>query len=222
MHHPSLRLPRLLLPILLSLALPGLCLGYVDNFEDDANTDNWRLTTSTEPIIETTGGNPDAYLFQETDAATPTWYTSPRSHFLGNLARRGITELSADIDIFAGISAGRRNMTLNISTTFGTGDPSRGVAAYDIGTDITRLPEGWQTYTFYFDAASPVIPPGWVVTRGDGRPARNADWQALMRDVEAVGFELGTPGFFYPVWIWDLGVDNIVISSRSAADGSGE
>jgi len=219
MHQATFSLPRrFFLPLLLTLALPAISYGYVETFEDDTNTDNWQLTTATQWTIETTGGNPDAYLFQETDAATPTWFSTPPSHFLGNFARRGVTELSADLDIFAGISAGRRNLTLNFGTTFGTGDPSQGVTAYYIGADITRLPAGWQTYTFDFDAAAPMIPDGWVVTRGNGRPGNNADWRALMRDIESVGIELGTPGFFYPVWIWDLGVDNIRISTRSTAE----
>jgi hypothetical protein len=214
MHQITSRSQRFLLPLLLGLALPAICFGYVETFEDGTNTDTWQLTTATQWTIEPTGGNPDAYLFQETDAATPTWYTSPRSHFLGNLANRGVTELSADIDIFAGISAGLRNMTLNLGTTFGTGDPSQGVTAYYIGDNITRLPEGWNTYTFEVPAASSTIPDGWVVTRGNGRPGNDADWRALMRDVESLGFELGTPGYFYPVWIWDLGLDNVRLSTR--------
>jgi hypothetical protein len=46
---------------------------------------------------------------------------------------------------------------------------------------------------------------------GNGRPGTDADWQALMRDVETVGLELGAPGYFYPFWIWDLGLDNVRI-----------
>ena len=35
-----------------------------------------------------------------------------------------------------------------------------------------------------------------------------------MQEVEFIGLELGTPGYFYPVWIWDLGLDNVRISKR--------
>jgi len=155
-----------------------------------------------------------AYLHQQVDAAIPTWYvpldTAP-THFLGNYARRRIRAMSFDLNIYSGSEVPDRNVTLDIETTFGTGDFTQGVDAYYVGTDISRFPSGWQTYTFRIDAASPVIPPGWVVTRGNGRPGTDADWQALMRDVETVGLELGTPGYFYPFWIWDLGLDNVRI-----------
>ena len=59
--------------------------------------------------------------------------------------------------------------------------------AYYIGADISKLPVGWHTYEFPINASSPTIPPGWVVTKGNGRPGTDADWQALMGDVETLG-----------------------------------
>ena len=50
------------------------------------------------------------------------------------------------------------------------------------------------------------------MTKGNGRPGTDADWQALMHDVETLGVELGEPGFFYPFGIWDLGLDNARIT----------
>ena len=203
-----------LLSLLLCFAVPSLRAGFVETFEDGTNDGDWRLTTSTEPVIEPDGGNPGAYLHQQVDAAIPTWYvpldTAP-THFLGNYARRRIRAMSFDLNIYSGSEVPDRNVTLDVETTFGTGDFTQGVDAYYVGTDISHFPSGWQTYTFRIDAASPVIPPGWVVTRGNGRPGTDADWQALMRDVETVGLELGTPGYFYPFWIWDLGLDNVRI-----------
>ena len=35
-----------------------------------------------------------------------------------------------------------------------------------------------------------------------------------MRDVETIGLELGKPGYFYPFWVWDLGLDNVRIAKR--------
>jgi uncharacterized protein YbdZ (MbtH family) len=106
-----------------------------------------------------------------------------------------------------------RAVTLDIETTFGTGDFT-GVDAYYIGTDISKLPAGWRTYSFPLDATSPTIPPGWVVTHGNGKKGTDADWEALMRDVETIGLELGKPGYFYPFWVWDLGLDNVRIAKR--------
>jgi len=207
-----------LILLLSSLTLPTLRAGFVETFEDGINDSDWRLTTSTDPTIEPSGGNPDAYLRQGVDAATPTWGvgTTP-NQFLGNYAKLGVTGVSFDLNIFAGIEVPDRNVTLNISTTFGTGNFLKGVVAYYVGTDISTLPHGWQTYSYEVDATSPVIPSGWKVFRGDGHKGTAADWRALMQDVEFIGLELGTPGYFYPVWIWDIGLDNVRISKRYRA-----
>jgi len=198
-----------LLPLLLLFALPARA-GFVDTFDDGANTGDWHLTVN-PPTIEPDGGNPGPYLHATADAAVPTWYVpylTPHTHFLGDFADKEIGTLAFDINIFSGVQVPDRAVTLDLNTTLGTGDFTKGVDAYYIGTDISRLPVGWQTYEIPVNAASPTIPPGWVVTKGNGQPGTDADWQALMHDVETMGVELGEPGFFYPFGIWDLGLDN--------------
>ena len=106
--------------------------------------------------------------------------------------------MAFDINIFSGLEVPDRAMTLDLNTTLGTGDFTKGVDAYYIGTDISKLPVGWQTYEFPVNASSLTIPSGWVVIKGNGQPGTDADWQALMQDVETIGVELGEPGFFYP------------------------
>jgi len=116
------------------------------------------------------------------DAAVPTWYVpylTPNTHFLGDFADKQIGTLAFDINIFSGVQVPDRAVTLDLNTTLGTGDFTKGVDAYYIGTDISRLPAGWQTYKFPVNAASSTIPPGWVVTKGNGQPGTDADWQAL-------------------------------------------
>ena len=198
-----------LFPLLLLFALPAQA-GFVDTFNDGVNTGDWHLTVS-PPAIEPDGGNPGPYLHATADAAVPTWYVpylTPHTHFLGDFADKAIGTLAFDINIFSGVQVPDRAVTLDLNTTLGTGDFAKGVDAYYIGTDISRLPVGWQTYEFPVNAASLTIPPGWVVTKGNGQPGTDADWQALMHDVETMGVELGEPGFFYPFGIWDLGLDN--------------
>src|SRR5436853_7286952 len=109
-----------LLSLLLCFAVPSLRAGFVETFEDGTNDSDWRLTTSTEPVIEPDGGNPGAYLWQEVDAATPTWGVGTGANpFIGNYAKLEVNGMSFDLNIFAGIGAANRNITLNISTTFG-------------------------------------------------------------------------------------------------------
>lgn len=203
-----------ILPLFLLLSLTSLSAAFVETFDNGSDDGDWHLTSDPSRllVIEPEGGNPGPYLHGEVDGAIPTWYvpfgTWP-THFAGNFARKAVGSLSVDLDIFTGLQVPDRNVTLDLKTTFGTGDYSKGVDAYYIGADISHLPAGWHTYEFPLDAASPTIPAGWVVTRGDGTPGTDADWQALMQRVETLGVELGTPGYAYPFFFWDLGLDNV-------------
>jgi hypothetical protein len=209
-----------LLPVLLLLAVPLAGARFIETFENGSDESDWRLTSDTGRllVVEPSGGNPGAYLHGQVDSAVPTWYvplgTTP-TNFLGNYVARGVDGISFDLNIFSGLEVPNRAVTLDLETTFGTGDFTKGVDAYYIGADISPLPVGWETYSFPIDATSPTIPPGWVVTKGNGKKGTDADWQALMQDVETIGLELGTPGFFYPFYFWDLGLDNVRILKRN-------
>ena len=197
------------IPLLLLVAIPARA-GFVETFDNGSNNGDWHLTVN-PATIEPDGGNPGPYLRATADAAVPTWFVpldTRNTHFLGNFAMHRVGTLAVDIDIFSGVEVPDRAITLDLNTTLGTGDFGKGVDAYYIGADISKLPVGWRTYEFPINASSPTIPAGWVVTKGDGRPGTDADWQALMEDVETLGVELGEPGFFYPFGIWDLGLDN--------------
>jgi hypothetical protein len=190
--------------------------GFVETFDNGGNNGDWHLTTN-PPTIESDGGNPGAYLHAGADAAVPAWYVplnTENTYFLGDYAAKHVGTLAFDLNIFSGVQVPDRAVTLDLNTTLGTGDFSKGVDAYYVGRDISRFPEGWHTYKFPVDATSVTIPAGWVVTKGDGKPGTDADWQALMQDVETVGVELGTPGFAYPFGLWDLGLDNCRITKR--------
>jgi hypothetical protein len=205
----SLR-PWQLIPLLLALAIPAVRAGFVETFDNGSNNGDWHLTTN-PATIEPDGGNPGPYLHATADAAVPTWYVpfgTTGTYFLGNYAEKKVGTMAFDINIFSGLEVPDRAVTLDLNTTLGTGDFTKGVDAYYIGVDISKLPVGWHTYEFPVNATSTTIPPGWVVTKGNGQPGTDADWQALVRDVETIGVELGEPGFFYPFWLWDLGLDN--------------
>ena len=204
-----------LLPATLLLPLSTSHAGFVETF-DNSNDGDWHLTTN-PAMIESDGGNPGEWLHATADAATPTWYVpygTANTHFLGNYAAWGVEGMSFDVNIISGSEVPDRNATLDLKTTLGTGDFTKGVEAYYIGRNISTFPIGWRSYNYPLDASSPTIPPGWVVLKGDGGPGTDADWQALMQDVETLGLELGTPGYFYPFSIWDLGLDNCRIARQ--------
>ncbi len=203
-----------LLPLLTLFAIAPAWAGFTETFDDGTDEGDWHLTVN-PPLVEPEGGNPGVYLRASADAAVPTWYVpldTTTKYFLGDFASHHVAALSVDINIFSGVEVPDRAVTLDLNTTLGTGDFTKGVDAYYIGRDISKLPVGWHRYEFPIHAMSSTIPAGWVVTRGDGTPGTDADWQALMHDVETLGVELGEPGFFYPFGIWDLGLDNCHVS----------
>src|SRR5262249_4748178 len=73
-------------------------------------------------------------------------------------------------------------------------------------------PPNWRTYSFPVAAQSTTIPAGWVVSRGDGQVATDADWVTLMQRVDLTTFGFWKPGFFYSsLGSWSEGIDNIQI-----------
>ncbi len=210
---------------LLAITLLGISTSqaFVETFDNGSDEGDWHLSSNPNEllVIEPDGGNPGPYLHGTVDAAIPTWYvpTDTATHFLGNYARAEVSELAFDINIFAGLAVPDRAVTLDLKTTFGTGDLSQGVDAYYVGRDISTFPIGWHTYRFPVDAASATIPPGWVVTKGNGKKGNDADWRKLMREVEIIGVQLGQPGYFYPFWIFDLGLDNVSVRRGRTSGG---
>src|SRR5947207_11193748 len=82
-----------LLAIVFLLVVPAVRAAFVETFDNGSNDGDWRLTTSTDPVIEPSGGNPRAYLHGQVDAAVPTWYVplgTTSTHFLGNYAKLGV------------------------------------------------------------------------------------------------------------------------------------
>lgn len=190
----------------------------VDTFDNNINQGTWRLTSNASRLyrIESSGGNPGAYLHGQVAAAVPTWYVSePAGNpYLGNWGAAGYRSFRFDLNISGGIQVPDRVLTFHLFTTLGTGDPVQGIDAYELGPDISNYQPGWGSYAYAADAASQTIPAGWVVTEGNGQAGTDADWRALMAHIEDVHMELGQPGYFYPnLNVWDIGLDNVTLST---------
>ena len=184
----------------------------IETFDNGSDNGDWHLTSN--PLrtlgIEPSGGHPGAYLRGDVETATPTWYVpfGTATNFLDDYHAKGVISVAADINIFVGNHEPNRTLTLDLLSTFGSGDFSRAVEAYYIGPDISDNVPGWVHYQFPLDARSQVTPNGWMITNA-GLPGTFLDWQNLMRDVETFGFVLGQPGFAYTNHtVWDLGLDN--------------
>jgi hypothetical protein len=203
--------------IVVLLAFHCACFAHADvveTFDNGSNNGDWRLTSNADRLrqIETSGGNPGAYLHGQVESAVPTWYvpSGTSTDFLGDYYAKAVVGVGADINIFVGNQEPSRTLTLDLRTTQGTGDFfMNGIEAYYVGPDISNNTPGWVSYDFSLDARSAMVPAGWTVLRGNGLPGTFLDWQALMHDVETFAFMLGQPGFAYTNHtLWDIGLDN--------------
>ena len=118
------------------------------------------------------------------------------------------------LSVFAHRSIAHRAVTLHLMSWDTTSNGVAFDATYTL-PDIPDVPVGWQHYEVPIDAQSATIPAGWVITRGDGTPATDADWATFMHQIDLVGFGYWKPGFFYPsLGLWQLGIDNIHNSAQ--------
>jgi hypothetical protein len=217
---------KYVLAVAVGLLAAGARADVVDTFDNNVNQGTWRLTSNTSRLyqIEPTGGNPGAYLHGQVAAAVPTWYVSnPTANpFLGNYSATGVHSFAFDLNISGGVQVPDRVLTLHLYTTLGTGDPAQGIEAYELGTDISNYQPGWFRYMYSLNAGSTSIPQGWVVTEGNGNPGTDADWRTLVSHVENITMALGQPGYFYPnLNVWDIGLDNVTLSTVPAPAGIG-
>jgi hypothetical protein len=68
------------------------------------------------------------------------------ANFLGNYLMRGVDGIGFDLNILSALEVPNRTVILDLETTFGTGDFTKGVDACYIGTDISMLPVGWHLF----------------------------------------------------------------------------
>jgi hypothetical protein len=70
-------------------------------------------------------------------------------------------------------------------------------------TDILQ----WASFDIPVPSQAASLPAGWSwMSRSYLR--RNGSWARLMRDVNHVGFILGDPAQLYPLFSWDVAMDN--------------
>jgi hypothetical protein len=213
------------LAALLALASPALAVEtrvtttVVETF-DSGNEGGWTFGTGGEQVLPD-GGNPGAHLRDATLVTfTPRASTSfgVASAFTGDYAARGVTEVGIDLAVAdASGNYGGRTLTLILLNDNGTPqDLGDDWGAYTV-TALPLPPPGvigatadilqWRSYTIGVPSGARSLPPGWKwISRSTVRP--HGAWGRLMRDVSHVGFEFGDPEQLYPLFSWDVALDN--------------
>lgn len=210
-------------------ALAGLALAavlqvtVVETFESGTNEGAWTFGTGNEYFVDA-DGNPGRYLRDSSLVSfTPRASTSfgVESAFTGDYRARGVQSVGIDLAI-ASVSGtvSTRRLTLILLNDNGTPfDLADDWGAYTV-TDLPLPPTGviglttapmdilqWVSYDIPVPSRSNSLPDGWVwISRNFVRAG--GGWSRLMREVDHVGFEFGDPAQLYPLFNWDVAMDN--------------
>jgi hypothetical protein len=194
----------------------------VETFETGTNDGEWTWGTGSEDFVDSDGAHGrymrENHLVTFTPRAS-TGFGLP-SAFTGNYRTRNVTSVGIDLAIASvdGNVAGR-TVTLILLNDNGTPDdleddwgaftvtdspvPPTGVAGLTGANDILQ----WTSYDVAIPSQSGKLPDGWTwISRNQIRP--NGSWARLMRDVDHVGFIMGDPAQLYPLFVWDVALDN--------------
>jgi len=208
--------PSCSLAAVLLACAPAFADTFTETFDNGSNVGGWLYGGPGE-TIETTGGNPGAYLHSPSlDTFAPQPRTSgPDSVFTGDFQGRNVSVLGVDlITIAVDLSAAGRPLTLMLVSNAGTpGDANDDWAAYFLGPQNVPEPgDGWVSFSFPVPSQSPTPPPGWqTIALGPNSPP--PDWNDLITDVDEVRFFYGDPTNFFIFQFWDVGLDNVTITA---------
>jgi hypothetical protein len=182
---------------------------FVETFDGGSNIGGWTYFAPVESL-ETTGGNPGAYLRADgLDTFAPQPRTTGESVFTGDFRALNVQSLGIDFATFyVDFSAADRPCALMLYSDNATpGDQDDDWAAYQLGPNIPEPGDGWRSFDFAVPSQETAWPDGWSsVQLGPTSPA--PDWNALMADVDAVGYFYGDPTFFFIFQMWQIGLDN--------------
>jgi hypothetical protein len=203
---------------------------FIETYDDGTDVGLWHCSVNVPRLLETSGGNPGAYIQQGGFSShVPTWASvSPRfqpgvndtykidSIYTGDWTSLGVTSITVDLNVIqVGTWATDRAVTLELLQMDETGFNVNYDATYTL-PDLPDPPVGWQTYSFPVNANSPTIPEEWVFTRGDGTPGTDEEWSLFLHRIDLTSIGFYKPGFAYPgLGTWILGIDNVEIDFQA-------
>jgi len=200
---------------------PSRAATFVDTFTGGANSAGWTFNSQNPDTIQPSGGNPGAWLRNDLlDTFAPILTNNPTidSSFNGNLRAKGITSIGVDARTdHADFGAGGRNFSLLLRDTKGTPlDPEDDDYAYYVGPTVPQVGQGWVSYDFPVPSASTeALPAGWTGGyAGDSEHFRpGVTWNNIVTHADSVEFWWLNPSFFAIFQQWDVGVDNVRVTS---------
>ncbi len=206
---------------------------FTDTFEASQNSAGWTINGN--PNIDDPGGNPGGWLHNPlADTPFPVVRSDVNvpSRFVGNYRDLGVTTISFDARLLWrdwGDPVGFE-MSIMLWDTHGTSDPSDDDYAYFVGPNVPLMGQGWVHYDFDIPSDdTSALPAGWSGGYfGDPENFRpGVDWNDVITSVDQVQISWLHPAFFAIFAQWDVGMDNISITTVDAPcvgdyDGDGE
>jgi hypothetical protein len=200
---------------------PARAATFVDTFTGGANSAGWNFGSFNADVIESSGGNPGAWLHNNLlDTFAPILSNDPtiNSNFNGNLRAKGVSSIGVDARTdHADFGAGGRNFSLLLRDTKGTpNDADDDDYAYFVGPEVPQVGQGWVSYDFPVPSQSTAaLPPGWTGGySGDPEHFRpGVDWNNVITHADSIEFWWLNPAFFAIFQQWDVGVDNVRVTS---------
>jgi hypothetical protein len=203
--------PAALLTLSLA-ASPALADTFTETFDGGSNTGGWHFGGPGE-TIETTGGNPGAYLHSPAlDTFAPQPRTTGDSLFTGDFRARNVSAIGIDLVTLAvDFSAAGRPLTLMLVSDQGTpADPDDDWAAYLMGAvNVPEPGDGWRSFTFAVPSQDTSLPAGWQTIGFGPNSPPTPDWNTVITDVDALQFFYGDPTNFFIFQVWNVGLDNV-------------
>ncbi len=205
------------------LPVPAMADTITDTFEQGVNIGKWNINGNFS--IDAAGGNPGYWLHHPlADTFYPVVRNTGVSPFVGDFRAMGVTTIAFDA-ILVARDAGNPTgwpMSLLLRDTKGTPDPGDDDYAYYVGPQVPQIGEGWLHYDFAIpsDDVTPV-PAGWSGGwAGDLENFRpGVDWNDVITNVDSVEIWWNHPAFFAIFAQWNVGMDNIAITTASACVG---
>jgi len=192
---------------------------FTETFDNGSNEGNWTFGIPEIETHQRAGGNPGWWLHSTCnglnclDTFAPQPRTTPMgdvNEFTGNYRERQVTNIGIDLQtLYVDFSAGGRPLTVILVSDNGNpGDFSDDWGAYYIGSEnIPLVGEGWKKFDFDIPSQETELPDGWqFITFGPNAPA--PDWNVLIEDVSQLRFFYGDPELFFIFQQWELGMDN--------------
>ena len=207
--------PRILRAFLFCLGASGIVAAahasFIETYDDGTDVGLWHCSVGVPRIIETSGGNPGAYLQQGGfSTSIPTWASiSTRfqpgvpdpykidSIYTGDWTTLGVTSIAVDLNVIQVATwATDRAVTLELLQMDDTGFNVTYDATYTLPDLLTAI--GWQTYhsrlmpihrPFHEDGSSHA-----AMGRGT-----DAEWSPFLHRVDLTALAFTSPDLLIPV-----------------------